>query len=307
MLFSLVFVFIPLNKVNGVEINQLQENLKRHVKVLSSDIGERNFDNYSNLERAAKYIRDELKNLGYPTSEQVYYIKDLAYRNIIATKEGTGQKDKVIILGAHYDSVIGSPGADDNGSGVAGLLELARILYKDDLNKTIKFIAFTNEEPPLFMTRFMGSFKYAKQAKVKDEDIQAMLCLESIGYYRQEKGSQSYPIGLGFFYPDKGNFIVVASNLNSGPLLKKVVKEFKVSSTFPLEYLIAPIFLAQAISFSDNWSFWKMGYRAVMITDTAFYRNPYYHTSGDTLDKLDFQSMSELIKGLYPVLLELGR
>ncbi len=304
--FILFFNFISLESP-AMENKQLKINLKNHIQVLSSAIGERNFVRYDNLERSRRYINEQFERIGYSATEQTFHLEGRPYHNIIATKEGQDKKDKIIIVGAHYDSVIGSPGADDNASGVAGLLELAKLLYKIELNKTIKFVAFTNEEPPLFMTKDMGSLRYAQQAKRKGEDIQAMLCLESIGYYRQEKSSQSYPLGLGFFYPSEGNFIAVASNFRSAALLKRIVKDFKRASSFPIEYLIVPIFLAPAVSFSDNWSFWKMGYRAVMITDTAFYRNPYYHTPEDTMDKLDYRSSTELIKGLYFVLLELAK
>jgi Zn-dependent M28 family amino/carboxypeptidase len=295
---------LPINKL---EAGVLKENLRRHIQVLSFDIGERNLFKYENLEKAARYIKQELESLGYHLEEQVYSIGGKPYRNLIATKKGINKKDKIIIVCAHYDSVWGSPGADDNASAVAGLLELARLLCQDNLNKTIKFIAFTNEEPPIFMSHDMGSLRYAKEARRKKENIEAVLCLESLGFYSEKKNSQSYPLGLNFFYPDKGNFIGITSNFSSAPLLKKIVKEFKNNSSLPIEYLIAPIFFAPAISFSDNWSFWRFGYKAVMITDTAFYRNPYYHTAEDTPDKLNYASITEVIEELYPVLLELGK
>jgi Zn-dependent M28 family amino/carboxypeptidase len=290
-----------------VEAGVSEESIRNHIKFLSVDLGERNYIQYQNLERAANYIKEEFKSYGYALEEQVYGMSAQSYRNIIATKIGKDKKDKIIIVCAHYDSVFGSPGADDNASGVAGLLELAQLLCKDELNKTVKFIAFTNEEPPLFMTDEMGSFIYAKEAKSKGEDIEATLCLESIGFYSDKKKSQSYPLGLGHFYPDKGNFIAVASNFASTALLKRIVKEFKKASGFPVEYLVAPVFFAPAISFSDNWSFWKFGYKAVMITDTAFYRNPYYHTPQDSYEKLNYEYLSRVIEGLYGVLLELGK
>ncbi|MDP2943678.1 MAG: M20/M25/M40 family metallo-hydrolase, partial [Candidatus Omnitrophota bacterium] len=288
------------------KIEAQEENLKRHVMALARDIGERNFIQYQNLERAANYIKQEFKKFGDEPTEQVYTLEGKTFRNIIATKKGKAPLDEVIIICAHYDSVVGSPGADDNASGIAGLLELARILSQEELNRTIKFIAFTNEEPPFFMTRDMGSFRYAQEAKKKGEDILGVLCLESIGYYSDKKGSQSYPLGFRFFYPDKGNFIAVVSNFGSADFLRKIVREFRKQSNFPIEFLTAPMFLAPAISFSDHWSFWKFGYKAVMVTDSAFYRTPYYHTPEDTFEKLNYASMAELVKALYRVLLELG-
>lgn len=299
ILFSSIFNF-------RLEAAVEEENLRRHIQVLSADIGERNFLQHQNLEKAADYIKKELSNYGYEIFEQVYFMENKPYRNIIVTKEGKDKKDEVIIVCAHYDSVWGSPGVDDNASAVTGLLELARLIFKDNLNKSIKFIAFTNEEPPFFMSQDMGSFRYAKEAKKNKENIQVVLCLESIGFYSDKKGTQSYPLGLQLFYPDKGNFIAFVSNLGSKGLLKRMVKEFKKVSNFPIEYAALPVFLAPAISFSDNWSFWQFGYKAVMITDTAFYRNPYYHTQLDTQEKINYQSLSLVIEGLYQVLLNLG-
>lgn len=284
-----------------------EENLRRHVQVLASEIGERNPFQYQNLEKAAVYIKKELENLGYSLGEQVYLMENRPYRNLIATKLGSTKKDKIIIVCAHYDSVWGSPGADDNASAVAGLIEIARLISKDNLNKTIKFIATTLEEPPWFTTKDMGSFRYAQEAKIRRENIEAVICLESIGFYAHKIKSQSYPFGLSPFYPDRGNFIAFVSNLGSSSLLKKMVREFKKAWDFPLEYLSAPIFLAPAIGFSDNWSFWRFGYKSVMVTDTAFYRNPYYHTSDDTPEKLDYQSLSCVVDGLYRVLLSLSQ
>jgi Zn-dependent M28 family amino/carboxypeptidase len=283
------------------------ENLKRCIAVLSKDIGERNFIRYRNLERAADYISEELKNYGYELEVENYSLEGKPYRNIIAAKRGDIFPDKIIIICAHYDSVIGSPGADDNASGVAGLLELAFLISKEDIDKTVKFIAFTNEEPPLFMTKDMGSFRYAQKIKRRGNNIEGVLCLESIGYYSDKRKSQTYPLGFSFFYPDKGNFIAVVSDPASRQLLKTTVKEFKKKSNFPIEYLVDFSFLVPAISFSDHWSFWKFGYKAIMITDTAFYRNPYYHTQADTFEKLDYLSMTEVVKGLYNVIREFSR
>lgn len=303
--------FVPMLRDNTREKKIMQEdgemieNLKKHIKVLSSEIGERNFIQYQNLERAASYIKQEFKNYGYDPQEQVYYLEDKPFRNIIAVKNGKAKDGKIIIVCAHYDSVIGSPGADDNASGVAGLLELSRLLSKDIPEKTIKFIAFTNEEPPFFMTGNMGSFRYAEETKKNKNNILGMLCLESIGYYSSEDESQSYPLFFSFFYPDKGNFIAVVSDFHSRHLSKKIVKEFKKKSDFPIERHTGFSFIAPGISFSDQWSFWKFNYKAVMITDTAFYRTPYYHTLADTSEKINYQSLSEVVKGLYQVLLEL--
>ncbi|MCM8795927.1 MAG: M28 family peptidase [Candidatus Omnitrophica bacterium] len=281
--------------------------IKKHIEFLAVDLGERNYIQYQNLKRAQDYIKEEFRSYGYILKEQVYSLGNQDFENIIATKIGKDKKDKIIIICAHYDSAYGSPGADDNASGVAGILELARLISSQDLDKTIKFIAFCNEEPPFYMSTDMGSFRYAKNASKMKEDIEAVLCLESIGFYQDKRNSQTYPLFLHFFYPDKGNFIAMVSNFKSGHLLKKIVKEFRSASSFPIEYLVAPLSLVPAIGLSDNWSFWHFGYKAIMITDTAFYRNPYYHSPQDTLDKLDCQKIALLIEGLYKVILNLAR
>lgn len=285
----------------------LLDNLKKHIHIISSQIGERNIYNYSHLEKTADYIKEQFSDQGYIVKEHNFLWESFICRNIVAEKEGSSLKDKIIIIGAHYDSIFGSPGADDNASGVALLLELARLLFDIRLNKTIRFVAFANEEPPFFMGRGMGSLNYAESLRKDKQDVELMLCLESVGYYTDEPYSQSYPFGLRFFYPHRGNFIAMVSNFKSKDYLKRVVEVFKKNSNLAVESLAVPLGLVPEVSFSDNWSFWKYGYKAIMLTDTAFYRYPYYHTSEDEEDNLDFIKMLELLKGLYYVLSTLGR
>ena len=296
-------IALSLVAFNSPDKNTLEENLKKHVYTLASEIGERNFSQYENLQKAKDYIIRTFKGYGYLPEEQKYSLEGKSYSNIIATRYG--RKDEIIIVGAHYDSVYGSPGADDNASGVAVLLELANLFSKTELERTLKFIAFTNEEPPFLFTGDMGSMVYVKEARKTNENIKAMLSLEMLGYYTDEKGIQEYPPGLGFFYPEKGNFIAVAGNIFSRRLVKKVVKTFRKYSSFPAEYLIGPAFLIPAISLSDHSSFWREGIPALMVTDTAFYRNPNYHKQSDLPQTLDYQSMTEVLNGLYYALLRL--
>ncbi|MCM8799231.1 MAG: M28 family peptidase [Candidatus Omnitrophica bacterium] len=283
------------------------DNLRRHIHTISYQIGERNLYKYLNLESTANYIREEFLKLGYSTKEQIFLWQNITCRNIVAEKEGLNLKGKIIIVGAHYDSVFGSPGADDNASGIAVLLELARLLFNIQLNKTVRFVAFTNEEPPFFMSKGMGSLNYTESLKKEKQDIEMMLCLESVGYYTDEPCSQSYPFGLNFFYPHRGNFIAMVSNLKSKTYLKKVVDVFKNNSNLEVEFLAVPAGFVPEISFSDNWSFWRYGYKALMLTDTAFYRYPYYHTDKDREENLDFKRMFELLKGLYYVMVDLAK
>lgn len=275
---------------------ELRNNLKSTVYDLSKNIGVRNYANYENLDRAASYIVNKFNSLGYAIEIMEYEVAGQVFKNIIAQKTGSSDPDEIYIVGAHYDSCF-NPGADDNASGIAGLLELARLLREEQLNKTIRFVAFVNEEPPFFMTDNMGSRVYTRELKGKKANIKAAVILEMIGYYSEEKNSQRYPPLIGPFFPNKGDYIAVVGNIHSRKLLKKVVKNFKSYSDFPMESIVVPGFIS-GFNFSDHWSFWREDYAAVMITDTAFHRNKNYHKSTDLPDTLDYSRMSEVVLGL---------
>jgi len=282
---------------------QLSKRLQTHVYKLSHDIGDRSVYKYDQLNQAADYITEQLKSYGYNVEFQHYTALNKFVKNIIVSKPGETNSKDVIVVGAHYDT-CDNPGADDNASAVAGLLELAHTLKNQHTPYTIKFVAFTCEEPPFFKTNQMGSRVYAKAAKEKGENIKAAFILEMIGYYSNQSNTQRYPPLFGFFYPNKGNFISIVGNFKSRRLVKNIVSLFKNHSTFPIESIVTFPFVP-GVDFSDNWSFWKAGYPAIMITDTAFYRNPNYHRSTDTHEKLDYTSMAEVIKGLRGALTQL--
>lgn len=284
---------------------ELVERLKSHVYKLSEEIGDRSVFNYNKLKSSADYITTQFKNLGLDVQFQEYFLYNKATRNIIATKKGKADTNKTIIIGAHYDTCF-NPGADDNASSVAVVLELARVLAEQELNLNIKFISFVNEEPPFFKTDQMGSFVYVKEARERGEDIKAVVILESVGFYSNRLFSQRYPPFFGFFFPNRANFIAIVGNFSSRWLVKKIKSDFKKNSNFPIESLVTLGFVP-GVDFSDHWSFWKNGYSAVMITDTAFYRYPHYHKSTDTYEKLNYQNMAALVKGLEYVLLELAK
>lgn len=283
----------------------IRSELQLHVETLAVKIGERNFEHYDKLNAAADYIEQLFLQTGLSVKRHTYSIKDKIYHNIEAEKKGLHQPDKIIIVGAHYDSAQGSPGANDNSSGIAGVLSLARVFSTKSPSRTIRFVAFTNEEAPFFWTKKMGSYVYAKSCKERKENIIAMLSLEEIGYYSDEEKSQHYFPLLGFFYPPKGNFIGFVSNLSSRKLLREVIVSFRRHKQFPSEGGAFPGF-APGIFWSDQWAFWKMGYHALMVTDTAFLRYPYYHTAQDTPDKINFESMSRVVSGLEKVLDDLS-
>lgn len=282
---------------------EIKENLQRHVWALAGEIGERNIFFSENLEKAAGYIEKQFKDTGYPIEKQTYQVEGKSATNIYAQKKGSVNADEIIIVGAHYDTVFDSPGADDNASGVAGLLELARLWNKQEGRKTFRFVAFTLEEPPFYKTEQMGSRVYAQS--VKDENISAMLCLEMLGYYTNQEKSQDYPLPLmKTIYPDKGNFIAIVGNFKSRFLVNKVKNAYKTKATTPVESLATFDFVT-GVDFSDHASFWEVGVPAVMITDTAFYRNPHYHTASDLPDTLDYPTFANTVWGLFHVLLAL--
>lgn len=297
---------------------ELAKMLKSHVYRLAHVIGDRSVYKPDKLNEAADYITEQFSSYGYDVEFQTYALMAQTVKNIIACKKakvpavslqskdaGGGKPDEVVIVGAHYDTCF-NPGADDNASAVAGLLELARLMSDKETDYTIKFIAFVNEEPPFFKTENMGSCVYAKDAKKRGEKIKAVIILEMIGYYSDEPKSQKYPPLFGLFYPDKANFIAVVGNFSSKWLVKKTVTAFEKRTEFPIESITTFSFVP-GVDFSDHWSFWKEGYPAVMITDTAFYRYSHYHTYLDTYEKLDYESMAEVVKGLESVLIELGK
>lgn len=282
-------------------IDDLEGRLKVHVSVLAEEIGPRNIFVPDNWNAASDYIRTFWENRRYRVNTQTYSVQNIACHNLAVEIPGKSEPDKIVLIGAHYDTVSYCPGANDNGSAVAALLELSRLFASRSSQKTIRFVAFANEEPPFFKTRQMGSLVYAKGCKEKKEDIVAMVCLETIGYYREEPNTQEYPFPLSFFYPNKGNFIAVVGNLRSKPLVKSFSRSFMQESDFPVE--CAAVFgFIPGIDWSDHWSFWQCGYPAIMITDTALFRYPYYHSVEDTPDKLDYHSLARVTSGIFKAL-----
>ena len=281
-------------------------NLHKDVNYLAGTIGERNLDRYKNLQDASQYIEDSFKALGYKVEEQEYAVGNLKPKNISAEIRGTSSPQEIVIVGAHYDSVYGSPGADDNGSGVAALLEIARELQHTTPARTIRLVAWVNEEPPNFQTPTMGSWVYAKRSRQKNEHIVAAISLETVGMYSDAENSQNYPPGFSSFFPSKGNFIGFVGNLSSRPLVRDAIGEFRRTTQFPSEGVAAPDGIT-GIGWSDQWSFWQEGYPAIMITDTAPFRNPNYHKLSDKPETLDYEKMARVILGVTKIVQYLGK
>jgi Zn-dependent M28 family amino/carboxypeptidase len=299
----LLFIFFSVSAVQGITMESIKSNLAATVKYLSHDIGERSYRDIDKLNKAADYIEGKFRFYGCTVKRQPFNYQGNIYYNIICEIKGSKEsKDGILVVGAHYDTVIDTPGADDNASGVAGLLELARLTVSKPLQKTVRFVAFTLEEPPIFMTKNMGSYIYAKSLKEEKIRVYGMISLEMLGYYSDRKGSQYYPFPLfRWFYPDKGNFIAFVGNISSRSFTMRVKKLFKSASAIPVESLNA-VSIIPGVNFSDHWGFWEFGFPAFMITDTAFYRNPNYHAPGDTAETLDYDRMTELVIGLYKTL-----
>jgi Zn-dependent M28 family amino/carboxypeptidase len=269
--------------------------------MLAGTIGERNLWRYDSLRRAADYIESSFRASGYESQRQTYEVARLPVSNLEATLSGSSKRAESIVVGAHYDSVAECPGANDNATGVAAVLELARRFAGRAPARAIRFVAFVNEEPPFFKTAQMGSVVYANAARQRGDQIAGMLSLETMGYYSDVKGSQRYPAPVALMYPDVGNFIGFVSNVGSVRLLLSARRAFKERTSFPLQSASVPASIP-GVGWSDHWSFWERGYPGMMVTDTAPYRYPYYHTAEDTPDKISFDKLAAVVDGLEHVI-----
>jgi Zn-dependent M28 family amino/carboxypeptidase len=269
--------------------------------MLAGTIGERNLWRYGALEQAAQYISTQLTANAYTPRRQTFELAKLPLSNVEAVLEGTTRGAEIVVVGAHYDTVVGCPGANDNATGVAAVLELAQRFSRRPQPRTIRFVAFVNEEPPFFQTAHMGSAFYANALRSRDERVVGMLSLETMGYYSEEKSSQRYPAAFSGLYPDVGNFIGLVSNLASIRLLLRARRAFRRRTSFPLQSAAMPAAIP-GVGWSDHWAFWQAGYAAIMVTDTAPFRYPWYHTAEDTPDRLDYDRLAHVVDGLEAVI-----
>jgi Zn-dependent M28 family amino/carboxypeptidase len=289
------------------------KRVRDHLRELTVTIGERSVKRPENLERTARYIETFYENLGLPVERESYRYRGTTVANVIARVDFAPAPSRHYLLGAHYDTVAGTVGADDNGSAIAVQLETARQLQAlratRGLDLSVKLVSFTLEEPPAFGTRAMGSRVHARNAKKRGEKIDGMICLEMVGYTCAEPGCQSYPFPLMLMdYPKKGTFIGIAGNFGSRGLTNGLYHAFQGNENLPVIKLTVPFggWLLPSVRLSDHSSFWDEGYRAVMVTDSAFYRNPNYHQHSDTMDKLDWRFMAELVRSLVMFFAEAG-
>jgi len=290
----------------SAEQARLRDELQRDLQVLAGDIGPRNAWCPERLEEAALFLETELERAGYEVGRQAYSVGSQTFRNLEVELRGSGSPEEIAIVGAHYDSVASDdcPGANDNGSGVVAVLALARRFAESRPDRTLRFVLFVNEEPPFFQTENMGSRVYARGCRSRGEEVVAMVCLETMGWFSDEKGSQRYPPLVGWFYPAQGDFIAFVGNLSSRALVRRCGEAFHRRATISSEEAVLPAPLP-GVGWSDHWSFWQEGYPALMVTDTAPFRYPHYHTSRDTPDQVDCAALARVVDGLEEVVREL--
>ena len=279
--------------------------LQAHVRKLSIELSPRDESHIENLDRVAAYIKDEFVKTTTLVSEQPYRVQGKSYRNVIA--QFGPESEERIVVGAHYDVAGPLPGADDNASGVAGLIELARLLGRQQPPMRVELVAFTLEEPPYFRTTGMGSSVHAESLRRQNIRVRVMFGLEMIGYFSDAPHSQHFSVGiLGALYPSTGNFIAVVGRLSDWSLVRRTKATMRNASPLPVYSINAPTFVP-GIDFSDHLNYWHAGYSALMITDTAFYRNRNYHTAQDTEEKLDYGRMAMVVEGVYASVIELAK
>jgi Zn-dependent M28 family amino/carboxypeptidase len=308
LLLLIVVAVLTVSPTSSSAAPALAERLRTHVSAIASQ--EHNTATPLALERAAAYIETALTGAGYTPTRQEYAAGGQRVRNIegaVGNVAKGKRPERIFIVGAHYDSAPGAPGANDNGSGTAAVLELARMLKTVQLEAgtELRFVLFVNEEPPWFMGEEMGSIVHAAEMKRQGQNVKAALVLETMGYYTDKPKSQQLPPGLEGRYPSTGNFIAFVGTLESSSLVREALAAFRAASDFPAEGLAAPAHTT-GVTLSDHSSYNRHGYPALMITDTAFMRYPYYHTAQDTPDKLDYESMARVVNGLAKTIVALA-
>jgi Peptidase family M28 len=291
----------------------LRDELRRDVAVLAGEIGERDLMVPQNLVRAIAHLEAAFAAAGYAVRRQTYEVPPAAFHgvavervfhNLEVERPGGTRPAEIIVVGAHYDTILGTRGANDNATGTAAVLALARRFASRTPARTIRFVTFANEEI-YFQRPEMGSWVYAKALRQRKERVVTMLSLETIGYYSDQPGSQLYPPPLNRFYPSTGNFIGFVGNYRSRAQVRQAIAAFRRHARFPSEGAAVPNVLP-GVSWSDHWAFWQVGYPGVMVTDTAPYRYRWYHTPEDTPEKIDYERMARVVAGLELMLADLA-
>jgi hypothetical protein len=293
----------PLPAADGKQ-REFAASLRNDVVALAGTIGERRLGHGDGLDRARDYVEGELSRAGYRPTRETFDARCMTVSNVVV--ELPGSTKEILVVGAHYDSAHGAPGANDNASGVAVLLSLARELRATKHERTLRFVAFANEEQPFFHGPEMGSRVSATRSRARGERIAAMLSLETLGYYTDAESSQKYPFPLGTVFPSQGNFIAFVGNTASRDLVRTSISAFRQSVAFPSEGAALPE-RTLGVAWSDHDSYWRIGVPALMVTDTAFLRYPHYHRETDPPDKLDYERLARVTTGLLGVVQTLAR
>lgn len=280
---------------------ELRNELERDLSHLCDTIGVRNLFETDGLKRAEDFLTTSLASAGYAVERHVYSVSGDDCANLVVVLPGTTHASEIVVVGGHYDTVDDCVGANDNGTGAIATLALARRFAGKQFSRTLRFVEFVNEEPPFFQTENMGSLQYARRCRARNENITAMVSLETMGYFSDAPGSQQYPPGIAAFYPSTGNFIGFVGSVGSRGLVTRALKVFREKAAFPSEGAALPSVLP-GIGWSDHWAFWQVDYPAFMVTDTAPFRYPHYHSPNDTVDKIDMERFARVVSGLIPVI-----
>ncbi len=297
-------IVIRLNPAIDVNVDVSPTRLQATVETLCTEFFPRDHLHSDNLERAADWIGQRFRAAGLEVEDQPYEGSGGVFHNVIARRPGFDDSRGAIVIGAHYDTFGEFPGADDNASGVAALIELAETLPHGATRATHYFVAFGTEEPPYFRSDEMGSYVFARTLKERGVDVAVMISLDMVGYFSDSSNSQGFPFGpLAFLYPDTGNFIAIVGDTRSGPTIERVKLAMASTEAIEVHSFRAPT-RVQGVDWSDHLSFRRLGYPAVLITDTSFMRNPHYHKAGDTPSTLDYQRLSQVVVALHGVLWE---
>jgi Zn-dependent M28 family amino/carboxypeptidase len=297
-----------LEKQEKIDLNLIGSELQSDIAYLQN-LGPRNSEsliNYQQLRKCEEWIVEKWKSQGYLPTRHSAAVEGKEYYNIVIEIPGTVTPSEIVIISAQYDTLPDSPGANNNGSGVATLFQLSKLIRNFRPRRTVRLIEFVNEEDPFWGTDKMGSYIYAKNCYNRNEDIKVMLSLDAIGIYKNSSGTQNLPFPFSLFYPDRGNFLAFIGNISSRPYVKAVTAGFKKGSSFPIAAGVAPEWV-DGVTWSDHYSFWKFGYPAVQITDTGGFRSASHTTKDDTMEKISFNALSRVVVGMYSALIDLAQ
>jgi hypothetical protein len=297
---------VPLERQGDSDLGNIRKELESDIYHMAVRLGPRNAFSYERLQKCAEWIKKRWESQGYAVKSHKFSIQEKDYENLEIEIRGQKTPTEIVVVSAQYDTLPDSPGANNNASGVAVLLQLSNLLKNFSPDRTLRLVNFVNEEDPFFGTEWMGSFKYAENAYQKHENIKIMLSIDSIGIYKDEPGSQKLPFPFSVFYPDRGNFLAFIGDFGSRKYMIQATRGFKKGSSFLIKAGVVPKW-AKGAAWSDHSSFWKFGYPGIQITDTGAFRSPYHTTKEDTIEKINLDALSRIVMGMYGSIIELSK